>query len=113
MQVYFTKLIVYDGKTYQVEVGPSGSLTSVQGESASVAKAPASSGTDLNAPLAGNIFKILVSPGDEVVSGDVVIILEAMKMETEVRVAESGVVSSVYVNEGDSVQSGQPLISLG
>lgn len=103
-----------DGKTYDVEVGPSGSLTSVASASgAPTAAAPPTSASDLNAPLAGNIFKVLVSPGDEVSDGDVVIILEAMKMETEVRVAESGVVSSVYVNEGDSVQSGQPLISLG
>lgn len=103
-----------DGKTYDVEVGPSGALTSVAAASgAPVAPAPVASASDLNAPLAGNIFKVLVSPGDEVSDGDVVIILEAMKMETEVRVAESGVVSSVYVNEGDSVQSGQPLISLG
>ncbi len=104
-----------DGKVYQVEVGPSGALTSVSAASASEPSpsAPAAAATDLNAPLAGNIFKVLVSPGTQVNAGDVVIILEAMKMETEVRVAEAGTVSAIYVNEGDSVQSGQPLLGLG
>lgn len=104
-----------DGKVYQVEVGPSGALTSVSAAPASEPSpsAPAAAATDLNAPLAGNIFKVLVSPGTQVNAGDVVIILEAMKMETEVRVAEAGTVSAIYVNEGDSVQSGQPLLGLG
>lgn len=100
-----------DGKSYQVEVAPSGQLTSVQ---PAQAPAPVSNGgNDLDAPLAGNIFKVLVREGDVVASGDVVIIMEAMKMETEVRASESGTVTSVYINEGDSVASGQTLLTLG
>ena len=59
------------------------------------------------------MFKILVRAGDVVNEGDVVIILEAMKMETEIRSAISGTVSEVLVGEGDAVASAQPLIALG
>ena len=105
-----------DGKVYQVEVAPSGTLTSVTPAPTTQPSAPAAStntGASLNAPLAGNIFKVLVKVGDTVESGDVVIILEAMKMETEIRIQHSGVVSQVHTHEGESVQSGQLLISLG
>lgn len=66
----------------------------------------------INAPLSGNVFRILVSEGDTVANGDVVIILEAMKMETEIRSAVDGVVSSIVAKEGDAVTTGQPLIEL-
>lgn len=104
-----------DGRVYDVEVGPGGALTSVTpGVQAVVPSAPvASAGATLNAPLAGNIFKVLVRAGDVVEKGDVVLILEAMKMETEVRATESGTVSEVIVKEGDAVQSGQAVILLG
>jgi oxaloacetate decarboxylase alpha subunit len=104
-----------DGQVYDVEVAEGGTLTSVQPSTAQQA-APAaaqpagSAGQNLNAPLAGNIFKVLVREGDQVNSGDVVIIMEAMKMETEVRASGSGVVSSIQTSEGDSVQTGQPLL---
>ena len=66
----------------------------------------------IDAPLAGNIFKVNVRPGDQVAEGDVVIILEAMKMETEVRASSAGTVSKVNVSEGDSVAVGDALIEL-
>ena len=65
------------------------------------------------APLAGNIFKINVTAGQVVNSGDIIMILEAMKMETEVRSPESGTVQSVMVKEGDAVQVGDALLTLG
>lgn len=109
-----------DGKVYRVEVAPSGSLTSVTPASAPQAqasddKAPvvADSSHSIDAPLAGNVFKVLVRNGDSVSEGDVVIILEAMKMETEIRSAFTGTVSEIKVGEGDAVASGQPLIMLG
>ena len=107
-----------DGKLYSVEVGAQGELGAVTPAptapaQAALAAAPAPSGQTINAPLAGNVFKILVSPGDQVANGDVVIILEAMKMETEIRSAFDGTVSSIQVKDGDSVSSGQPLINLG
>ncbi|MDC0602215.1 sodium-extruding oxaloacetate decarboxylase subunit alpha [Aliiglaciecola sp.] len=102
-----------DGKSYQVEVAPSGQLTSVQAQAAPASAPAAVAGNNLDAPLAGNIFKVLVREGDHVESGDVVIIMEAMKMETEVRAIESGTITSVHINEGDSVTSGQALLTLG
>ncbi len=103
-----------DGKAYQVEVAPSGQVSQISPSSAQPAtETTSSTGTDLNAPLAGNIFKVLVSVGDEITAGDPVIILEAMKMETEVRATQSGVVESIFINEGETVQSGQPLLSIG
>ena len=66
----------------------------------------------LNAPLAGNIFKLMVRAGDEVQEGDVVLIMEAMKMETEVRATHSGQVAELLVSEGDSVSAGDAIMSL-
>lgn len=103
-----------NGQAYQVEVGPGGEISDIAPVSASVAAAPAavSSGEPLAAPLAGNIFKVLVSPGQQVAAGEVVMILEAMKMETEVRAVNAGVVGQVSVKEGDSVTVGQTLLTL-
>ena len=106
-----------DGKVYEVVVAPSGELSSVVQKGPQEEAAPqhtqVTSGEALNAPLAGNIFKVLVAPGSQVAEGDVVIIMEAMKMETEVRAASSGTVASVSVNEGDAVSTGDVLLTLG
>jgi oxaloacetate decarboxylase alpha subunit len=106
-----------DGQVFEVEVAASGTLTSVTpsaSQATPAVAAPISKGGEpLNAPLAGNIFKVLVREGDSVNSGDVVIIMEAMKMETEVRASSTGVVSSIQTKEGDSVQTGQPLLVIG
>jgi oxaloacetate decarboxylase alpha subunit len=67
----------------------------------------------LPAPLAGNIFKVNVAVGQAVKSGDIVMILEAMKMETEVRAPEGGTVKALFVKEGDAVQVGDALLTLG
>jgi oxaloacetate decarboxylase alpha subunit len=106
-----------DGQVFEVEVAQSGELLSVQASNpVSLLQAnimtPAT-GQALNSPLAGNIFKVLVTEGDEVNSGDVVIIMEAMKMETEIRALISGVISNVSTKEGDAVQTGQPLLVIG
>lgn len=104
-----------DGKVYDVVVGPSGSVSSVsQSSAAAPTPAPAASpsGETLKAPLAGNIFKVLVSEGQQVEAGDVVIIMEAMKMETEIRATSSGVIASIQTKEGDSVAVGTALLSL-
>ncbi|MBF0251152.1 MAG: biotin/lipoyl-binding protein, partial [Alphaproteobacteria bacterium] len=53
-----------------------------------------------------------VTSGQPVQAGEVIVMLEAMKMETEVRAIKSGTVSAVHVHEGDSVQSGDPLITI-
>ncbi|MDN7131027.1 sodium-extruding oxaloacetate decarboxylase subunit alpha [Halomonas sp. MC140] len=114
-ETYTVKL---NGKAYVVEVSEGGELGDVQEQTASATtaaapqEAPAPSGESIDAPLAGNIFKVNVRPGDQVADGDVVIILEAMKMETEVRASSAGTVSKVNVSEGDSVAVGDTLIEL-
>ena len=67
---------------------------------------------DINAPLAGNIFKVNVAVGDNIQEGDVIVILEAMKMETEVRATKAGTVTKVNVSEGNSVTVGEALIAI-
>ena len=62
--------------------------------------------------MAGNVFKVLVNPGDIVASGDVVVVLEAMKMETEIRASSGGAVSQVLAREGDAVAVGATLVTL-
>ncbi|MEZ8188918.1 sodium-extruding oxaloacetate decarboxylase subunit alpha [Vibrio atlanticus] len=106
-----------DGQVYDVEVGPQGELTSVSpsakpAQAAQAAPAAASDAEAVPAPLAGNIFKVIVQAGAEVAEGDVLLILEAMKMETEVRAARSGIVQELNVKEGDAVTVGAPLLSL-
>ena len=64
------------------------------------------------APLAGNIFKVSVQVGDTVSAGQVIVLLEAMKMETEVRAPQDGKVASVEVKAGDVVAVGDTLITL-
>ncbi|EKO3687140.1 sodium-extruding oxaloacetate decarboxylase subunit alpha [Vibrio metschnikovii] len=107
-----TYSVKVDGQVYQVEVGPQGQLTSVTTQASPQAAALASKAEAVPAPLAGNIFKVQVQPGSEVVEGDVLVILEAMKMETEVRAARNGVVQVLHVKEGDSVSVGTPILSL-
>lgn len=103
-----------DGKVYDVVVAQGGELKEVTlkdsehiPQSASVA-----SGETLNAPLAGNIFKIKVKAGQVVNEGDVVIIMEAMKMETEIRAMHTGTIAEVLVGEGDAVTTGDAMIAL-
>jgi len=92
--------------------GQNDSLISVINE-APVPAAPSGGGGEvITSPMAGNIFSVMVSAGQTVAEGDVVIILEAMKMETEVRARSGGTVSSIAVKEGDAVAVGQVLINL-
>ena len=67
----------------------------------------------IESPLAGNIVKINVGLGQSVASGDVVVVLEAMKMETEVRSSSAGSVTEIRVKEGDAVGLGAALLVLG
>ncbi len=108
--------VTVDGTSYQVSVGPAGAVTDVQpATSAAPPAAPSpvtGSGEPVTAPLTGNIFQTKVAEGQQVAAGDVVIIMEAMKMETEVRAPRAGTVTEIAVKEGDSVQSGDTLFQL-
>ncbi len=105
-----------DGQVFNVEVGPQGEVTSIAPAAAPAVAAapvaPSAASEDVPAPLAGNIFKVNVQTGEQVEEGDVLLILEAMKMETEVRASRGGVVQGLHVKEGDSVTVGSPLLSL-
>jgi oxaloacetate decarboxylase alpha subunit len=103
-----------DGKVYNVVVAPGGSIDEIThpaGDDAMKQSASISAEETLNAPLAGNIFKVLVNEGDQVEAGDVVIIMEAMKMETEIRAVTAGEIVSLFTKEGDSVAVGDALLS--
>ncbi|NQZ04166.1 sodium-extruding oxaloacetate decarboxylase subunit alpha [Idiomarina sp.] len=107
--------VAVNGKTYQVSVSAAGELESVKPnpQSTSNDNTPASEGTTVVAPLAGNIFKVNVSEGDQVSAGDVLIVMEAMKMETDIKAEQDGTVSSVHVKEGDAVSVDDELVTLG
>lgn len=105
-----------NGKSYAVTVSAGGAVSSVAPAAAAepaATPAVATGGTLIAAPLTGNIFKINVTPGQGVTEGDVIMILEAMKMETEVRATASGTIASIVVKEGDAVHVGDTLITLG
>jgi len=104
-----------NGKSYSVEVAETGQLTNVQ-PAAAVAAAPAarpSNGEAVKAVLAGNIFKLNVAVGDTVEAAQPLLIVEAMKMETAVAAPKAGVITDVYVAEGDKVAVGDPLVAIG
>ena len=69
-------------------------------------------GDAVTAPLAGSVRKILVEVGQSVKAGDVVAVLEAMKMETEITTGKSGKVSAILVEVGAAVQGGDPIIDI-
>jgi oxaloacetate decarboxylase alpha subunit len=100
-----------DGRHFNVAVGPGGNAVSIQ-PAAVTAPAVAGNGVSVEAPMAGTILKVLVQVGGAVAEGDVVVIMEAMKMETEVRSRASGIVSAVHTKEGAAVTVGDTLISL-
>lgn len=115
--------VAVNGKLYSVEVGHSGTIENVSPVSPQkIESTPAPTATTTEAsgpfcqndpllsPMAGNIVRIAVARGDDVHEGDVVIILEAMKMETEIRAHMEGQISDIFVKEGESVPAGAPLI---
>ncbi|MGG7873925.1 biotin/lipoyl-binding protein, partial [Klebsiella aerogenes] len=105
-----------EGKAFVVKVSDGGDvsqLTAATPSSAPVqAAAPAGAGTPVTAPLAGTIWKVLASEGQTVAEGEVLLILEAMKMETEIRAAQAGTVRGIAVKSGDAVAVGDTLLQL-
>ena len=111
MKVYKVKV---NGKVYEVELE---SVSEKAGNIAAPAAAPqpvaSGSGNEQKAPMAGTILDVKVSVGQQVNAGDVLFILEAMKLENEVVAEFSGVVKSIAVAKGASVQNGQVLVVIG
>jgi len=112
-------LITVNGSDYDVVVTPEGEVSSmhpadIEPLHPAPAAAPAVNkpATSVGAPMAGTIFKVSVTPNQHVEDGDVILIMEAMKMETEVRSSHSGTIVSIEVKEGDAVTVGQPLVTI-
>ena len=78
--------------------------------SAPAAPAVAGEGQCVAAPMPGNILKVNVAPGQTVNAGDVLLILEAMKMENDIMAPKSGTVAQVLVEKGATVETGAPLV---
>ncbi|MEH6543210.1 MAG: sodium-extruding oxaloacetate decarboxylase subunit alpha [Porticoccaceae bacterium] len=113
--------VTVDGQSYAVTVANGGEVNTVAALAATQAAGALSGGASggvsgggepVPAPLAGDVFKVLVSPGQQVAEGEQIIILEAMKMETAVSAPMAGVVGDVLVAAGDAVTVGDPLIMI-
>jgi len=115
--------VTVDGKTFSVEVeevtrkgepsnqvSPPKARVTLQ-ESPRSTRAPDIEGV-ISAPLPGVVSKMQVGKGDSVDAGDVLLVLEAMKMENEIHAPSSGVVVDVYVGVGDQVGRGAPLVKV-
>ena len=130
--------VTLNGKTYEVEVeagkamlvdeyeayapAPAAAPAAAPVAAAPVAAAPAApapaaavslaAGEPVNAPMPGNILKVNVSQGQAVKEGDILVILEAMKMENEIVAPRAGTVAQVVVSKGSVVDTGAPLVVL-
>jgi len=111
--------VVVDGQAYNVQVAE-GNDANIQvtaaAPAASNAPAPAAAGSGnevhIHAPLPGSVFKTLVKVGDQVTDGQTVMIMEAMKMETEIQAPCNGIVTSLPVGNGDTVNNGDILVGI-
>ncbi|WP_000320441.1 biotin/lipoyl-containing protein, partial [Salmonella enterica] len=105
-----------EGKAFVVKVSDGGDISQLTAAapaaSSAPATAPAGAGTPVTAPLAGNIWKVIATEGQTVAEGGVLLILEAMKMETEIRAAQAGTVRGIAVKSGDAVSVGDTLMTL-
>jgi oxaloacetate decarboxylase alpha subunit len=103
-----------NGKAFTVEVAETGELTDVKPGPAVAARTTTTGRTSdaVKAVLAGNVYKVLVSIGDVVSEGQPMLLVEAMKMETQVSAPKAGTITDVFVREGDVVAVGDPLVSI-
>ena len=102
---------IVDGTEYQISAG--GMTTQIARKSDQPTRTERSVGAgSVAAIMPGAILKVLVAEGDQVVEGQVVVILEAMKMENEIHAHRTGVIKKVTVKPGDSVENGQVLVEI-
>ena len=102
--------ITVNGKAYDVQVEEVGGAAAPAAPAA--AAAPAEGAETINAPMPGNVLNVMVKAGDKVAKGDVLLILEAMKMENEIMAPHDGTILGVHVTKGESVDSGKLLVSM-
>ena len=111
--------VVVDGQKFSVQVAEGDAniqVTAVDGETVATTRAPAAgsaSDLDIKALLPGNVWKIIMNPGQSVNEGDVIMILESMKMEIDVVAPKGGVVKSINVATNDKVVEGQVVAVIG
>ena len=105
-----------EGKAFVVKVSEGGDIshvaTTAPQAAPQAAPDPVTGGTPVTAPMAGNIWKVVATEGQTVAAGDVLFILEAMKMETEVKAAQAGTVRGICVKAGDAVAVGDTVMTL-
>ncbi|BFL73222.1 MULTISPECIES: biotin/lipoyl-containing protein [Anaerococcus] len=123
--------VTVNGKTYEVEVEEDDFLesqkrptvvyqpasntqpaASTSNETEKQAAPAAASASSVTSPLPGTINKINVSEGESVSKGDVLLVLEAMKMENDIKAPNDGVVNKIHVASGDNVNTGDPLVDI-
>ncbi len=109
--------VTVNGRAYEVEVAPGGAISSLQPTSvaAALAPRPAAWGIEeaVKAPMAGHILRINIKEGQHVEANQVLVVMEAMKMETEIRVRNAGVVRQISVKVGDTVSGNDVLVLVG
>jgi oxaloacetate decarboxylase alpha subunit len=110
-QIYTVEV---EGKSYTVTVSDGGDVSGIVpvGESVESAPVPSVGGEPVSAPLAGNVVKVMVKPGQRVSEGESIVILEAMKMETSVSAPSDGTIVEVKIQTGDSCSVGDVLVTL-
>jgi len=107
--------VTVNGKAYSVQVGTGAevpALAAAPQPASAPAPSPNGSSKAVTSPLPGSVFALKCKVGDHVNEGDTVIILESMKMETEINTPHSGTVNSILVQEGANVQAGDELIHI-
>ena len=130
-----TYKVTLNGRTYEVEVEHGKAIlldeyeaiapapvaaapVAAPAAAAPAAAAPAApvvtgAGEAVNAPMPGNILKVNVQNGQAVKAGEVLVVLEAMKMENEIMAPKAGTVTQVLVSKGSTVDTGAPLVVIG
>ena len=109
--------VTLKGRTYEVEVEAGEAILLDEYEAiapSAPAAAPVAAGeTAVNSPMPGNVFKVECKVGDSVKAGDVLVVLEAMKMEIEVSAPVDGTVKAVSATVGSTVNTDDLLVTLG